>query len=216
MIRKHRKIRLVLEFFGLYVGLPVLLAVFFRGRPFFPVLWGMMALCACVLVRDPDFDRKQLWNARGLGLGWRSVLVRFAWVALLLAAGVATFLPDAFLGFVKRRPGLWAIVMIAYPVLSVYPQSVIYRAFLFHRYREVIPAGAPMIVASALAFGFCHVIFLNGFAVAVTTVGGLLFARSYERSRSLLLCSAEHALYGCLMFTVGLGRFFYHGAVVSQ
>jgi hypothetical protein len=23
----------------------------------------------------------------------------------------------------------------------------------------------------------------------------------------------EHALYGCLLFTIGLGRYFYHGTV---
>jgi hypothetical protein len=37
------------------------------------------------------------------------------------------------------------------------------------------------------------------------------FARRYQRSRSLR-AAAEHALYGVLAFTVGLGDLFYHGA----
>jgi uncharacterized protein len=30
----------------------------------------------------------------------------------------------------------YALVMLLYPVLSVYPQGVIYRTFLMHRYRR--------------------------------------------------------------------------------
>jgi hypothetical protein len=33
---------------------------------------------------------------------------------------------------------------------------------------------------------------------------------------SLLTSSIEHALYGCWLFTVGLGQFFYHGRVRLQ
>jgi hypothetical protein len=46
----------------------------------------------------------------------------------------------------------------------------------------------------------------------MTTAGGLLFARDYARHRSLSLTCLEHSLYGCLIFTIGLGRFFYTGA----
>jgi membrane protease YdiL (CAAX protease family) len=68
------------------------------------------------------------------------------------------------------------------------------------------------VAASAFAFGYAHIIFLNWIAVAMTTFGGFLFARDYTRHRSLSLVCLEHALYGCLIFTVGLGRFFYSGA----
>jgi membrane protease YdiL (CAAX protease family) len=47
----------------------------------------------------------------------------------------------------------------------------------------------------------------------MTLVGGLLFAHTYWKTRSLLVSAIEHALYGCLLYTIGLGRFFYHGAV---
>ena len=50
-------------------------------------------------------------------------------------------------------------------------------------------------------------------AVALCVIGGWLFADTYSRTRSLWLASAEHALYGCLVFTVGLGRYFYGGTV---
>lgn len=46
---------------------------------------------------------------------------------------------------------------------------------------------------------------LGGFAVGAA---GVLFAWTYERTRSTLAVSVEHALFGCWMFTVGLGSFF--------
>lgn len=83
---------------------------------------------------------------------------------------------------------------------------------LHYLYRSLFRSDTGIIIASALAFGFAHVIFLNWIAIGMTTVGGLLFARDYARHRSLRLTCLEHSLYGCLIFTVGLGRFFYTGA----
>jgi uncharacterized protein len=50
----------------------------------------------------------------------------------------------------------------------------------------------------------------------MTLIGGVLFANDYSRHRSLTLTCFEHSLYGCLIFTVGLGRFFYTGAAWNQ
>ena len=68
-----------------------------------------------------------------------------------------------------------------------------------------------MVIASAVAFGFVHIVFLNPIAVGLSVVGGVLFALTYLRTRSLLMAAIEHGLYGCLIFTVGLGRYFFHG-----
>jgi uncharacterized protein len=102
--------------------------------------------------------------------------------------------------------------MVLYPVLSVYPQGIIYRAFFFERYRTLFPNSVLLIVASAVAFSFAHIIFRNAIAVIFTLVGGLLFAWRYADTASLFTSSFEHALYGCWMFTIGLGHYFYRGA----
>jgi len=122
------------------------------------------------------------------------------------------FAPLTLFDFVKRHTVFWAIVMVLYPVLSVYPQGIIYRAFFFERYRGLFPNTMVLIVMSAVAFSFAHIIFRNPIAVAFTLVGGLLFAWRYAETRSLLTSSFEHALYGCWMFTIGLGQYFYKGA----
>ena len=100
---------------------------------------------------------------------------------------------------------------------SVYPQGLLYRAFLMERYAVLFPATEGgrwgLILASAAAFGFLHIIFRNGLAVGFTFLGGILFAWRYAETGSLAASSLEHALYGCWLFTVGLGQYFYHGAV---
>jgi len=102
--------------------------------------------------------------------------------------------------------------MLLYPLLSVYPQELIYRAFCFHRYQPLFGSGWVMVLVSALAFGFVHIIFGNWLAVGLCVIGGFLFALTYESSGSLLLACLDHAIFGNFIFTVGLGRFFYHGS----
>ena len=112
-------------------------------------------------------------------------------------------------GLVRHRPGLWAAIMLLYPIVSVYPQGVLHRVFLFHRYGELFPKPRMKIVASALAFCWMHIIFHNWVALAVTLPGGLLFAWTYQRTRSAMLTAIEHSLYGCWAVTIGLGQFLY-------
>ncbi len=142
----------------------------------------------------------------------RVIFLRFAILAPVIVALTAWFWPETFLSLPLQKPRFWLLIMVLYPVLSVWPQEVLYRAFLFARYRPLFRSDKGIITASALAFGFAHVIFLNWIAIAMTAIGGLLFARNYARHRSLRLTCLEHSLYGCLIFTVGLGRFFYTGA----
>jgi len=40
----------------------------------------------------------------------------------------------------------------------------------------------------------------------LTFVGGILFALTFQKTKSTLLVSIEHAIYGCWLFTVGMGE----------
>jgi membrane protease YdiL (CAAX protease family) len=153
-----------------------------------------------------------LWNEQALWKALPQIVVVFGIVAALLGAAVYFLAPQLLFNFVKRTPAFWALVMVLYPILSVYPQGIIYRAFFFERYRGVFPNHMLLIVMSAAAFSFVHIIFRNPIAVVFTLFGGLLFAWSYAETGSLFTSSFEHALYGCWMFTIGLGQYFYKGA----
>lgn len=179
----------------------------------FPALWAWGLTCLVLLLRDPGFDRRQLWNTRALRKELRPMLLRFAVLGALIIAAVALLAPDRLWSLPRHNPRLWLAIMLGYPLASVYPQEVIFRAFYFRRYAPLFRPLAAMIGASALAFGYLHIIFGNAIAVAMTIIGGVLFSITYARSRSVLAASVEHALYGCLVFTVGIGSYFYDGAV---
>jgi membrane protease YdiL (CAAX protease family) len=57
------------------------------------------------------------------------------------------------------------------------------------------------------------VLFRNWIAPTLGFAGGVLFAWTYERTRSSLVAAIQHAACGCWLFTTGLGWYFYHGAV---
>ncbi len=163
------------------------------------------------LRKDPSFDKEKLFNYSGFKKILPTILLRFFISGLALAALAYYLDPSKFLEFVKEKPGVWIVVMFAYPLLSAYPHEIIYRAYFFHRFRELFPSDLSLILASSLLFGLAHIILGNWFAVVLSALGGILFSISYLKSKSLLAASFEHALYGDLIFTLGLGRYFYHG-----
>jgi len=213
---RRRRLLLGFELVLLTIGIPLAFRLGLMPVHPFVVLWTAAIGCTIALVLDRSFDRRQLWNAAELRRLWPTIGTRFAILGTAIAAFTALALPSFFLAFPRENPGIWAMVMVFYPLLSVYPQGVIYRAFVLHRYRPLVPSRTALIAVSAVAFGFMHVIFRNPIAVSMTIAGGLLFAWTHLRSRSLLVSSIEHALYGQLIFTVGLGWFFYHGAIEYQ
>lgn len=183
----------------------------------FPALWAFFAYTLAVLLLDPTFERRTLWNFGAMKRELGRLLAIFGVLGALLAGAVYAF--DAltngdpiFLSLPRERPTLWLIIMVFYPLVSVYPQEVIWRAFMFHRYRTLFRGRWAMIGASAVAFGHAHVVFHNWLAVGLCVIGGVLFARTFDRSRSTLASWIDHALYGCLVFTIGIGRYFYSGA----
>ncbi len=205
-----------LEFVVLFVALPVGFRLSPWPLPALPVLWLAAFYCWWTMRKDPAFSTGTLWSHHGLAANLPSILGLFLTVAAGLWLAVRLIAPESLFSLVRTRPGLWAMVMVFYPVLSVYPQGIIYRSFLMHRYAAILPGGWGLIVISAGAFAWMHLVFRNKVAVALTFAGGLLFAWRYAVTGSLLISSIEHALYGCWLFTVGLEEYFYHGGHSTQ
>jgi len=203
---------LALEYVVLAVGLPLAYVAGWIPLPPIPSLWVVSGVCLVVLARSGDFDWRCLWNAERLGRRLALATLPFLAGAPLLLLITAVVAPDRWFVLVRERPGLWAAILLLYPLLSVYPQGIVYRAFVFHRYRPLFPSARARILASALAFSAVHVIFGNWIAPALTLVGGILFGWTYERTRSSLVVAVQHALFGCFLFTIGLGWYFFWGA----
>lgn len=203
-----------LEFVGLFILLPLVIA--WQGettrRWIIPQLLLITALCLILLWRDESFDRRRLlvWPRP-----WRPCLLRIA--ALLLIGGaalwaLATQLPEVHpFSLPREQPVLWLAILLLYPLLSALPQELIFRVFLFHRYRDLFPGPWILPLVSAGVFALAHLVLGNWVALLLSFAGGLLFAYTYARTRSLGLVTLEHGLWGDWIFTLGMGRHFYGG-----
>ena len=183
--------------------------------PILPILWVFAFLCFTILKRDSGFNRANLWRVSTFSGNWMFISIRFGILSVFLFVSVYWIAPDLLFSLIRKKPILWILIILLYPVLSVYPQELIYRTYFFHRYSALFPQRWVLIAMNALLFGYMHIIFHNWVAVLATLIGGAFFATTYHRSRSTFLVSMEHALYGCLIFTVGLGQFFYIGTVAT-
>lgn len=202
--------RLTIEALILFLLIPLLF--YFRVLPKNPIPFLVATAIGAFLLlrRDPGFSQ-EFFNFAGLRENLGPVLLRTVGGCLVVGLCVWYFAPDLLFALPKTNPAVWAAIMILYPLISVYPQELIYRAFFFHRYGPLLGSPQAAIWASAAAFSFVHIIFGNWISVFLTALGGVLFSYTYRKSQSLLLTSIEHALYGNFMFTIGLGQFFYHG-----
>ena len=190
---------LIFEFVVLFLVLPLGFRLSPVELPALPLLWMVALYCFLVLRRDASFNRSRLWNRAALWPNLFSVMVPFAVLGSLIVLGVRLFAPHLLWQLVRQQPALWAVILVLYPVLSVYPQALIYRAFLTHRYTPLFPNPLVMILVSAVSFSFLHIIFRNSLAVWMTFLGGLIFTWRYQATGSLALSTLEHSLYGGLL-----------------
>jgi membrane protease YdiL (CAAX protease family) len=213
MTVRYSRPRLALEFAVIFVGLPLLAGwqgQFLRSWVV-PEVLLLAGIFVALLWRDPSFDRRQM---RALPREWRRDLLRI--VVFLVLGGAAVLClawrsgVDLF-WFPRERPVLWLLVLLLYPLVSALAQEVIFRVFLFHRYRSLFPDPRLMVLISASAFALAHLQLRNLPATVLSFLGGLLFANTFGTTRSLPMVTLEHGLWGDWIFTLGLGVYFYGG-----
>jgi membrane protease YdiL (CAAX protease family) len=212
-VSERRRLQLWAELGLIYIGLPMLMriAVFDYRVPLFyalpPVLVGFVAF----LYFDRSYSLKKemaRWPDRATLL---SIVLIFLVGGVVVGGMVAAFMPGRLFALASERPGLWLKIMLLYPFTSVLPQEFAYRVFFFHRYGVLFASRWSLILANGLAFGFGHILFRNWIAVGGTFVIGMLLAWRYERTRSFWAVYVEHVLWGSLVFTIGLGVYFFTG-----
>ncbi|MEL6791943.1 MAG: CPBP family intramembrane glutamic endopeptidase [Pseudomonadota bacterium] len=204
--------RLIAEFAALFIGVPLIMVATFGLYPLFPVIIGL-AVVACLLLHvTPGWRFSALLKGPVLG-EWRLIAVYFALTLVTCLIFVFALVPERLLSFPRHNPGFWLIVITFYPILSAFPQEIIYRSLFFERYQSLFPNEWTAILANGALFGFGHLFYENWVTIAMTACGGAIMGWAYLRSRSVLLAWVLHALAGQIIFTVGLGVYFYHGAV---
>lgn len=204
---------LMTEFLGLYLLIPLAIALFLPPRQMFPALFAMTALGLVLLARTPDFR----W--RELAQGWRGLEPR-----LLAGFGLVTFLAcvavmlvsgrGELFGLPRHNPRFWLLILLLYPLLSALPQELIFRALFFHRYARLLPGRRVAVLVNAGLFSLAHLMYWSWLVAVMTFAGGLVFGWAYAFRQSFALAFVLHALAGGILFSVGLGLWFYSGNVV--
>jgi membrane protease YdiL (CAAX protease family) len=210
-VSRARQVLLLSEYAVLFFGLAGVYALL--GHPGSPIPFLVLSALGVVLYlrSRPDFDRRDFLRPGAIRGQLRPMITLWAIAAVLVLVALLVLSPGRLFELPRRDPLIWVFVMVFYPLLSVYPQELIFCGFLFHRYAPVFGTGNGFVVASAASFGFVHVIYGHWLSVVLTAILGAVLARRFARTRSLAVVWLEHALYGLLAFTVGLGSFFYNG-----
>ncbi len=211
-----KKLALWIEWILLFIVAPVVVGLALQAGLWMLLLGVAAAIAAAWLARSGGFSAKYFWrgdSAEAERRQLKDILLRFSVSAVGLLALVLALFPEKLFEFPRATPMRWAMLLLVYTVISVYPQELLYRAFFAQRYQSLFPRMELSLLASALVFAWLHLIFRNYFAILLTLVGGWFFAETYARTRSMRLVCLEHALYGNLIFTIGLGHYFLHGGL---
>lgn len=146
----------------------------------------------------------------GPDLNWRRffkrILMQLIGIAILTTLYVWFFDKSQLFVVLLNKPLLWLMILFIYSFFSVYPQELIYRTFFFKRYTMLFKDPRLLMFINAIVFSLGHIFFKNALVMILTFVGGLLFAFTFHKTKSTLLVSVEHAIYGSWLFTVGMGN----------
>ncbi len=137
---------------------------------------------------------------------WQSTLIKFLIIAIITTVFVWFTDKENFFLVLLNKPQLWLMILIFYTFFSVYPQELIYRTFFFQRYQSLLKNEILFILINAVVFSLAHIFFKNTLVLFLTFIGGIIFAYTYKKTKSTVLVSIEHAIYGCWLFTVGMGN----------
>ncbi|WCO00453.1 CPBP family intramembrane glutamic endopeptidase [Psychroserpens ponticola] len=194
----------LIELFIIFIIIPVSFAIEYAiwVKMFIAVLGFIYILFVLLRVEKNRFKIAP-------NLSWKHFFKRVA--AQLIGIAILTIL---YMWFVDKenlfvvmlnKPLKWLAFLFLYSFLSVYPQELIYRTFFFQRYKKLFSNESVFIFFNAVLFSLAHIFFRSSLVLFMTFLGGILFALTFKKTKSTLLVSIEHAIYGCWLFTVGMG-----------
>ncbi|AUP77520.1 CPBP family intramembrane glutamic endopeptidase [Flavivirga eckloniae] len=193
-----------IEFLIIFILLPVSFAINYSVRikmgigllGFLYIVYVLLKVEKKVFKIAPNLKWQKFWK-----------LTIFKLVIIAVLTTLFVWLTDSTLLFnvLLNKPKLWVFILFIYSFFSVYPQEIIYRTFFFERYKGLFKKEALFVFVNAVIFALGHIFFKNSLVIILTFFGGLLFAITYNRTQSTVLVSIEHAVYGCWLFTVGMG-----------
>ncbi|WP_167610461.1 CPBP family intramembrane glutamic endopeptidase [Maribellus sediminis] len=204
-----RKIVYAAEFILLFFGIPLLL--FFDSNIVHPsaVLLPVLVGLTLYFLKQKEFRirdlirlniSKKMWITQGfIVLGIGILLTIFVWI----------FEPGNLFNLPRGNWKIWIAMFFFYPTFSAYAQEVVFRQFLFMRYKPLFKTTTAMVLASAVSFSFAHIVYFSVLSLVLTFFAGIYLALVYQKTKSVLFVSILHGALGFFIFTVGLGQHFW-------
>ena len=203
------KKKLKIEFFIIYFLIPLIVIFinfFFSEQKIFVFLPLLLVflLSLYLLKKTPSFSfdflkKKTEWKF-------------FFLVSLIFVVSgfVYTIILDSNLLFnlPKNYFFIWVAVILIYPILSVIPQEIIFRVLFFERYSCLFKNQFLYLILNSIIFAYIHLVFQNFHAFFITLITSPIFAYAYL-NKSFMTCFLTHTIGGLLVFTYGLGEYFY-------
>lgn len=211
-------IGLAVEFLCLCILLPTSIIVYRLAPYMLLFLWSAAAYCAYHLfIRKHEHFAKDTWKWHAVNKeNMKPVILRWLLCCLGMLIFASLYAPERLFDMAYQKPYFILILFCLYPLMSAFPQELIFCSFFFHRYKPFFKTEKARIIASALVFAYAHVLYINWVAPFLSLIAGLIFAQTYAKTRSLALVTIEHALYGNALFLIGLGWYFWGGAVAPH
>ena len=193
-----------IELFIIFILIPVSFAI--NYSPWIKLVIGFFGFIYVIYVllkvENLKFKISKQLNWK---IFWRTTVIKFILIAIITSAFVWITNSVLFFNVMLNKPLKWLIILFIYSFFSVYPQELIYRTFFFKRYSALFKRERLFIFINAILFSLAHILFKSNLVIFLTFFGGILFAITYKKTESTLLVSIEHAIYGCWLFTVGMG-----------
>jgi len=204
-----KKIILGTEFTLLFFGVPLFL--FFEKSIIHPSSILLPILVALILYfrKQKEFKSRDLIRLGISGKMWLQQVLVILLSGIFLFGYVFLFEPENLFNLPKGNPAIWLAMLIFYPVFSAYGQEIVFRKFLFMRYKPLFQKTWILILASGISFSFVHIVYFSLLSLILTFFAGIYLALVYEKTKSVLFVAILHGIMGFLIFTVGLGQHFW-------
>src|SRR5262249_3302448 len=130
--KRKYKIWLWVEWGLLFVVAPPIAGMALSSRSWLFILCTIAAMAALWLAGENDFNLRHFWrgdSAEAERRQLKDVLLRFLVSAVGLLALTLALFPEKLFEAPRAAPLQWATLLAVYPIISVYPQELLYRAF---------------------------------------------------------------------------------------
>ena len=201
---KRSRSFLIGELFLLFILTPLLLVADVSIWIKVSIVLLEFVYAVITVVRGRYISQRGLFHFSSQGI-CKVFLIRFSFVVICSTGFIYSVDPELLFIVVRKSPGMWVGVSLFYSFISVLPQEFVFRSFFFTRYQNLFGNPYSLILTNAVLFSFAHFGFKSPFVLLIAFIGGAFFALTYYKTKSLLLTSLEHAIYGSWLFTVGMG-----------